>query len=264
MIAVLVESSRRGLNLYFRVSWRRRCLAFVFLKDSSCQLLRDARRSPARPNAKAYFIGLKDGATVPSRFTVPFGLENMDISQANTPSPYSGHHHLIIDSPLPSFDEPIPVDANHLHFGHGQTEAEIILQPGEHSLQLPLGDHDHVPHDPPVMSEAIHVRVDPATVENARQSSPLNVAVYFVNLEDGARIPTKFHVKFGAFDIGIAPAGERRPASGDHDLIIDAPLPELTQEIPADLNYLHFGRGQTEADLTLTPGPHTLQLLLGD
>ena len=71
----------------------------------------------------------------------------------------SGHHHLLIDTELPPLDQPIPNDFNHLHFGAGQTEAEITLKPGTHTLQLLLGDKDHIPHNPPVMSPRIRVAV---------------------------------------------------------------------------------------------------------
>ena len=81
----------------------------------------------------------------------------------------SGHHHLLIDTELPPLDKPIPNDFNHLHFGAGQTEAEVTLKPGPHTLQLLFGDKDHVPHNPPIMSPRIRVVVaDP---------QPLNAAV---------------------------------------------------------------------------------------
>jgi hypothetical protein len=71
----------------------------------------------------------------------------------------TGHHHLIIDAPLPAMDDPIPADDNHKHFGGGQTETTIELPPGEHTLQLLLGDLNHVPHDPPVISDRITITV---------------------------------------------------------------------------------------------------------
>jgi hypothetical protein len=222
------------------------------------------KREHAPPNAKVYFTGIADGATVPSHFTIHFGAENIEISPAGTDKPNSGHHHVLIDSPLPSLDAPIPSDPNHLHFGRGQSEGEIILPAGDHTLQLLLGDGAHFPHDPPVMSDVLHVHVDAASVEKARTPSPPNASVFFVDLQDGATIPTKSVVKFGIAGIGLAPAGTDSPGTGHHHLIVDAPLPPLDREIPSDLNYMHFGRAQTEATLTLAPGPHTLQLLLGD
>jgi len=77
--------------------------------------------------------------------------------------PNSGHHHLLIDTDLPPLNEPIPNDFNHLHFGAGQTEAQVTLKPGPHTLQLLLGDKDHIPHSPPVMSPRIRVIASDAT-----------------------------------------------------------------------------------------------------
>ena len=223
-----------------------------------------AARTTARPDAKVFFIDPKDGATVPSKFIAKFGVTGVEIVAAGVVKANSGHHHLLIDTPLPPLGQPIPNDTNHLHFGRGQTEAEVILPAGEHTLQLVLGDHDHVPHNPPVVSEVIRVRVDPATVEKTRTPAPAGASVAFVGLEDGARVPLKSVVKFAISGMDLAPAGTARPNSGHHHLVIDAPTPPLDREIPADASHLHFGRAQSEVELTLTPGPHTLQLILGD
>ncbi len=109
--------------------------------------------------AEAYIISPQDGETVSSPFVVRFGLKGMGVAPAGIEMPGTGHHHLIIDAPLPAAGQPVPFDDNHKHFGKGQTEAELSLPPGEHTLQLILGDHTHVPHDPPVASKQIRVRV---------------------------------------------------------------------------------------------------------
>ncbi len=83
----------------------------------------------------------------------------MGVAPAGADRPNSGHHHLLIDADLPPLDQPIPNDFNHLHFGGGQTETELTLKSGEHTLQLLMGDKDHIPHTPPVMSPRIKVRV---------------------------------------------------------------------------------------------------------
>jgi len=83
----------------------------------------------------------------------------MGVAPAGIDKPNTGHHHLIVDAPLPDLNEPIPSDFNHLHFGAGQTEASITLPPGRHTLQLLLGDENHVAHNPPVMSKQIQVVV---------------------------------------------------------------------------------------------------------
>jgi hypothetical protein len=73
----------------------------------------------------------------------------------------TGHHHLLIDSKLSDEElkRPIAADAQHVHFGGGQTETTVTLQPGRHTLQLVLGDWSHIPHNPPVMSAVITVTV---------------------------------------------------------------------------------------------------------
>lgn len=118
-------------------------------------------RSERPKDAKLYLISPIDGEEVSSPFTVRFGLNEMGVAPAGVVRPGTGHHHLIIDAVLPRMDLPVPKDARHRHFGAGQTEVELELEPGEHTLQLLLGDHNHVPHDPPVVSERITVTVVP-------------------------------------------------------------------------------------------------------
>ena len=122
----------------------------------------DAAPSNAPAGAYSYFVNLKNGDTVTSPFKVEFGLTGMGVAPAGVEKPNTGHHHLIIDAQL-SADElkaPIVSDAKHVHYGGGQTEAMVTLPPGQHSLQLVLGDWSHVPHVPPVMSTPITVTVN--------------------------------------------------------------------------------------------------------
>lgn len=108
---------------------------------------------------RLYFISPQDGETVSSPFTVRFGLSGMGVAPAGVEKENTGHHHLLIDTDLPKMDEPIPSDAKHLHFGGGQTETNLTLPPGQHTLQLLLGNWTHVPFNPPVVSEKITVTV---------------------------------------------------------------------------------------------------------
>jgi len=117
-----------------------------------------APRTPAPEGAAVYIIEPTDGATVPTTFTVKFGLKNMGVAPAGTDKDATGHHHLLVDRDLPPLDEPMGGDI--MHFGGGQTEAQVTLPPGTHTLQLLLGDMNHVPHDPPVYSEKITVNVE--------------------------------------------------------------------------------------------------------
>ena len=111
-------------------------------------------------SAEVFIISPKDGEEVSSPVKVIFGLQGMGIAPAGINFPNTGHHHLLIDlDQLPDLKSGIPADAQHLHFGKGQTQALIELDPGEHSLQLLLGDWMHVPHETPVVSEKIKILV---------------------------------------------------------------------------------------------------------
>ena len=118
--------------------------------------------TPARAGeaAQAYIISPADGAEVSSPFVVQFGLKGMGIAPAGIEFAGTGHHHLLVDAgELPPKGKPIPADDQHRHFGKGQTETELSLLPGKHTLQLLLGDHLHMPQDPPVTSSKITIIV---------------------------------------------------------------------------------------------------------
>ncbi|WP_037314338.1 DUF4399 domain-containing protein [Ruegeria halocynthiae] len=124
--------------------------------------------TPSNPDAKVYFANLADGDTVQSPVTVVFGLSGMGVAPAGTEAENTGHHHLLIDRPPLGQGEDgadelaygLPSDDNHLHFGGGQTEVTLELAPGEHTLQLVLGDAGHVPHATPITSEVITITVE--------------------------------------------------------------------------------------------------------
>jgi hypothetical protein len=116
--------------------------------------------TPRPKDAELYFITPEDEASVSGTFKVRFGLSKMGVTHGGDAYPNSGHHHLLIDvDRLPDPGEPIPLDKSHLHFGAGETETDLDLSPGEHTLQLELGDANHFPFDPPVVSKRITVSV---------------------------------------------------------------------------------------------------------
>ncbi len=117
-------------------------------------------RSDRPADAKVYFITPTDGEEVSSPLVVRFGLSEMGVAPAGVAKAGTGHHHLIVDGDLPPSDLPIPASDTYRHFGKGQTEFSLDLTPGEHTLQLILGDHNHVPHDPPVVSKRITITVE--------------------------------------------------------------------------------------------------------
>jgi len=103
----------------------------------------------------------KNGEEVDQTFEVYFGIEGMTLAPAGTYEPATGHHHLIIDADLPNLSLPIPSSSNYLHFGQGQDHTQLTLIPGNHTLQLILGDGNHIPHKQPLISKKIEITVRP-------------------------------------------------------------------------------------------------------
>ena len=138
------------------ISWRALLLGGLVLLPIAAV----AQGLPTPKDASLYIISPKDGATISGPFWCLFGLRAMGISHAGDQFPNSGHHHLLIDvdEPLNS-SEPIPQDKKHLHYGAGQTEALIHLSPGQHTLQLVLGDAKHFPFNPPLVSKKITITI---------------------------------------------------------------------------------------------------------
>lgn len=115
-------------------------------------------KSNAPADANVYIISPKDGAVVAETFTVTFGLKGMGVSPAGLEKKNTGHHHLLVDKKeLPAFDKPMGGEVK--HFGGGQTQTTLTLPKGQHTLQLILGDHHHVPHNPAVVSKKITITV---------------------------------------------------------------------------------------------------------
>ncbi|MEX2496483.1 MAG: DUF4399 domain-containing protein [Woeseia sp.] len=118
------------------------------------------KRQPS-PNAAAVrFLNLQDGAVVSNPVRLEFEITGMDLVPAGTVAENSGHHHLLIDAALPDLTVPIPADAKHLHFGDGSRSTELNLPSGEHTLQLLFADYLHIPHDAPVYSNRITIKVE--------------------------------------------------------------------------------------------------------
>lgn len=115
-------------------------------------------RTEASEQAQAYIISPQNGEVVGKTFKVKFGLSGMGVAPAGVDVKNTGHHHLLVDKDeLPAMDKPMGGDVT--HFGGGQTETTVTLEPGEHTLQIILGDKNHVPHNPAVVSEKITITV---------------------------------------------------------------------------------------------------------
>ena len=133
-------------------------LALGSLFGSSAALAQERTPSPA--GAEVYIISPKDGAAVDNPVRVQFGLKGMGIAPAGIKFDNTGHHHLLIDTDAPADQSaPLPASDKIVHFGKGQTETTVTLSPGKHTLQLLLGDANHIPHSPPVLSKKITITV---------------------------------------------------------------------------------------------------------
>ena len=145
-----------------RPSWTAFCAALL---SGSMAM---AGETPSPEGARVYFVNVADGDTVKAGSTIAFGLSGMGVAPAGTERENTGHHHLLKNRPplgegdfgAEEFELAVPSDENHQHFGGGQTEVTLDLPPGQHTLQLVLGDYLHVPHSPPVVSEVITVTVE--------------------------------------------------------------------------------------------------------
>lgn len=135
---------------------RRAALSMLIL--SWCSVVH-AGTTQAPADAYVYIISPKHGEVVSSPVKVVFGLSGMGVAPAGVERDGTGHHHLLIDTEVPRTDFPVPNDAHHKHFGGGQTQTVIELPAGEHVLQLLLGDMNHIPHNPAVLSPPITITV---------------------------------------------------------------------------------------------------------
>ena len=137
---------------------RRLVIALLLLCAAPFALAQE--RTPSPPGAEVYIISPKNGATVHNPVLVQFGLKGMKVAPAGTKEANTGHHHLLVDTDAPAdMGAPLPSTDKILHFGKGQTETTLNLPPGKHTLQLLLGDANHVPHNPPVISKKITITV---------------------------------------------------------------------------------------------------------
>lgn len=136
---------------------------FLFAALTLLPLCALAGETPAPKDAYLYIGWPNDGEVIQTGGTKPFrvwfGLRHMGVAPAGVDVPNTGHHHLLVDTPVPPLDEPIPADDNHIHFGRGQTQTQVTLPKGTHTLQLIMGDHAHLPHNPPITSPQITVTI---------------------------------------------------------------------------------------------------------
>lgn len=213
----------------------------------------------APAGARVFFVWPQDNAKVFSTFPVVFGVEGMTVVPAgqdffdNT----KGHHHIVVDGDPPPQGQAVPADETHIHYGKGQTETELTLSPGKHTVTMQFADGAHLSYGPTLASK-IRLEVVPLPEPPPK--------VFFKAPADGAKVKSPVKVVFGLEGMTVQPAGTvvGDKTTGHHHVIIDgAPVP-AGKMVPTDSRHIHFGGGQTEAELTLAPGKHTLTLQFAD
>ncbi len=218
----------------------------------------EAPKPAPAPKGSVRFVMPPDGARVLTTVEVAFGVEGMHVVPAgDSPGDRTkGHHHVIIDGgPIPA-GQPVPKDDKHIHFGKGQTTTQLTLTPGKHTLTMQFADAAHLSYGP-TLSKTIEVEA--AAPEGAPR-------VFFLEPTDGAKVKSPVKLKFGLEGYTIRPAGEdpKDHRTGHHHVVVDGEPLATGVVVPKDSKNIHYGKGQTEAELVLASGKHTLTLQLAD
>jgi hypothetical protein len=235
----------------------------------------DRTRVNVREPTLVAFSNLRDGDHVRAPFMVEFAVRGMGVAPAGKAHPGTGHHHLLVNAPLPAVvTEKIPFNDKHKHFGKGQTHAVLDLPPGRHTLRLLFADHDHRPYF--VFSREISV-----TVTGPRTAQPLVIDrrnfdatcaawyqdelarprppgewVAVTNVRDGEALSSPFNLRFGVEGYGVCAEGQVVERTGHFvlDLLKDGALVR-TQSL---------GNGATQTTLALPNGGYRLRLRFVD
>ena len=206
---------------------------------------------PTKRQPEAYFTNLADGAKVESPFLVRFGLSMRGIVPAGKTAGRAGHHHLLVNQPLPlDFKKPLPFSDHYIHFGKGQMETVLDLKPGTYSLNLLLADQGHIPYF--VYSKPLHVTVTKQRTDVKPDQVAGAKRVQLLSPADGALLRGAFRVQFHASGYNVSHVDGKVPDTGHFRLTVDRPgnKPEV----------LAFRDGQTEVWLEPPTGDLTLKL----
>ena len=209
---------------------------------------------PPNRQPEAYFSNLKDGDSRISPFVLRFGLSMRGIVPAGKTAGRAGHHHLLINQPLPlDFKKPLPFTEKYIHFGKGQMETVINLKPGTYDLNLLLADQGHIPYF--VFSRPLRLTI---TAQDP-QLTPASVLgpkrIEILGLAEQQAVKGPFRVQFHASGYNIAHQEAKVTDSGHF---------RLTLERGGKKEVLDFRQGQTEVWLNPPRGDYALRLELLD
>lgn len=205
-----------------------------------------------RLEAQARITNLKDGDKIESPFVVKFGMSHWGIAPADHDHAATGHHHLLIDAPLPiPLDAPIPFSDNYRHFGKGQMEAVLDLAPGKHTLRLLLANHKHVPFF--VYSSPVNVTVLRKNTDALPADYGKKPRLEILSPKEGDEMPELMQVVFHASALNIAHSATKLDNTGYFRLAIQ-------HDKKAGIERIAFPHGETEAWLKLPKGKVAFQL----
>jgi Domain of unknown function (DUF4399) len=204
--------------------------------------------------AEAYFTNLKDGDKIETPFLVKFGLSGgWGLAPIAKPSQgKSGHHHLLINRPLPlNFKEALPFNDQYIHFGKGQMETVLTLPPGSYTLRMLLADQNHLPH-------FVYSKSTTITITKKTDKDPKSLPVKGISVAVASPVAnTSFRVQFHASGFNVAHLSQQEKDTGHFKLT--ATSKETSKSAEFD-----FTNGQTEVWLAPPAGDYTLKLELLD
>ena len=208
---------------------------------------------PRQGTADAYFLNLEDGAKIETPYRLVFGLAGgwglAPISSAVTGK--SGHHHLLVNRDLPlDFKKALPFNDQYIHFGKGQMETVLALEPGVYTLRLLLADDKHVPRF--VFSKPVKVTVTRKNT-NVDAKSLVTKSLSLPGLVADSKLSSPFKVAFHASGLNVAHLSQAEKDTGHFRLTV---IPQAGGK-PAEMDFVN---GPTEVWLSPPPGGYALQL----
>lgn len=224
------------------------------------------------------FSNLRDGYSITSPFLVEFSVRGMGVTPAEKPLKGTGHHHILINTPLPSVvTDKIPFSDTHKHFGKGQTSAILDLPPGRHTLRLLFADHEHRPYfvySPEISvvvtgprNKAPRPKIDRANFDATcaawyqdEVSRPRlsDEPLHFTNIRARESVVSPFNVRFGVTGYGVIAKGQTADQTGYFLLSV---LKKGNRQV---VDSFDFSNGVTQKNLSLPPDAYILRLRFVD
>ena len=215
-----------------------------------------AAEAAAEPVAqRVFFRQPTNNAIIPPTSVVKMGAEGLVVQPSGEVNPGAGHMHILVDTDFVPAGEVIINDEQHLHFGDGSIEAELMLPPGDHTLRLQFADGAHIALEGEQFQDEITVLVE----ENAASPS-----VRFVQPTDGETVSSPLEVVMAATGLVVEPSGAIHQGAGHFHILVDTDFVPAGEVIITDEQHLHFGGGQLTTSLDLAAGEHILRLQFAD